>query len=57
MKAGRLSFSMKRKGLTVNIVDCYIAVIANENNCKIFSLDEHFKSIKKFLKFELIVDL
>ena len=55
LKAGRLSFSMKKKGITVNIVDCYIAVIANENNCMIFSLDEHFKSIKKFLRLEMFV--
>jgi len=55
LKAGRLSFSMKRKGITVNIVDCYIAVIASENNCKIFSLDEHFKNIKGFLKLELFL--
>ncbi|HLA50156.1 MAG TPA: PIN domain-containing protein [Thermodesulfovibrionia bacterium] len=55
LKAGKLSFSMKKKGITVNIVDCYIAVIANENNCMIFSLDEHFKSIKKFLRLEMFV--
>ncbi len=55
LKAGRLSFSMKKKGITVNIVDCYIAVIANENNCMIFSLDEHFKSIKKFLRLEMFI--
>lgn len=55
MKAGRLSFSMKRKGITVSIIDCYIAVIANENNCKIFSLEGHFKSIKRFLKLELFM--
>ncbi len=55
VKAGKLSFSMKKKGITVNIVDCYIAVIANENNCMIFSLDEHFKIIKKFLRFEMFV--
>jgi hypothetical protein len=53
VNAGRLSFSMKRKGITVNLVDCYIALLANENNCKLFSLDEHFKSIKKFLRLEL----
>ncbi len=53
VNAGRLSFSMKRKGITVNLVDCYIALLANENNCKLFSLEEHFKSIKKFLRFEL----
>lgn len=54
LNAGKLSFSMKRKGVTVNIVDCYIAVLASENSCKIFTLDEHFKDIKKFLKIELL---
>lgn len=53
-KAGRLSFSMKRKGITVNLVDFYIAVLAHENNCLIFSLDTHFKDIKKFLRLELL---
>lgn len=55
VKAGRLSFSMKRKGITANLVDCYIAILASENNCKIFSLDEHFKSIKRFLRLELFM--
>jgi predicted nucleic acid-binding protein len=54
MKAGRLSFSMKRKGITIHIIDCYIAVIASENGCGIFSLDEQFKNIKKFLHIDLL---
>lgn len=54
LMAGRLSFSMKRKGITINIIDCYIAVMANEHKCKIFSLDEHFKDIKRFLNLELL---
>jgi len=54
LRAGRLSFSMKRKGITVNIVDCYIAVIAHENNCKIMTLDEHFKGINKYIPLELL---
>jgi predicted nucleic acid-binding protein len=45
---------MMMKGITIHIIDCYIAVIANENSCKIFSLDEHFKTIKKFMNLELI---
>lgn len=53
LNAGKLSFSMKRKGMTVNIIDCYIALLAIENNCKIFSLDEHFRSIKRFIKLVL----
>lgn len=55
LKAGKLSFSLKRKGITVHIIDCYIGVIAGESNCKVFSLDEHFKSIRKFTKLELII--
>jgi len=52
--AGELSFSMKRKCLTISLVDCYIAVIADKNRCRIFTLDEHFKKIKQFLKIDLI---
>lgn len=54
IKAGTLSFSMKRRGVYVNLVDCYIAVLAEEYHCKIFSLDEHFKEIKRFLKIEIV---
>lgn len=56
LKAGRLSFNMKRKGLTAHLVDCYIAVLAEENDCKVFSLDEHFKIIKKFVRLDLFYE-
>jgi predicted nucleic acid-binding protein len=45
--AGMLSFSLKRKGITVGLVDCYIAVLAIENKCAIYTLDDHFKGIAK----------
>jgi predicted nucleic acid-binding protein len=45
--AGRLAFDLKRKGKTVNLADCYITVIAQEQGCRIFTLDEHFKEIQK----------
>ena len=54
IKAGRLSYKMKRKGITIHLVDCYIAVLAAENKCMIFSLDEHFKAILKFTAIELM---
>lgn len=54
IKAGKLSFSLKRSGITINLVDCYIAILSIENNCKIFSIDEHFSVIKDFIKIELI---
>ena len=47
IKAGKLSYSLKKKGINVNLTDCYIAVIAREYGCKIFTLDEHFKKIDK----------
>ena len=53
-KAGRLSFQMKRKGISIPLVDCYIAVIADENQCKLLTLDKHFKEIKRFLGIDLI---
>lgn len=53
-KAGKLSFQMKRKGVSIPLVDCYIAVIAHENQCRLLSLDKHFKEIKRFLKIELV---
>jgi predicted nucleic acid-binding protein len=54
LKAGRLSFSLKKKGLTVNLVDCYIAALAVDHDCTIFSLDEHFQLIGRVIKIALI---
>src|SRR3972149_3088716 len=54
IKAGRLSYDLKKKGKTVNLTDCYIAVIAEEYDCHIFSLDEHFKDIQKNLDIHLV---
>ncbi len=56
MKAGRVSYSLKKKGKTVNLTDCYIAVIAQEYDCYIFSLDEHFTDIQKGLSIHLVDD-
>jgi len=53
-KAGKLSFSLKKKGKNVNLTDCYIAVIAQEHDCQILSLDMHFKDIQKSLSIRLV---
>ena len=55
IKAGKISFSLRRKGRTVNLTDCYIAVTAQEHGCQIFSLDEHFKEIRKALNIQLMI--
>ena len=47
LEAGRLSFTLKKKGKTINLSDCYIAILANEHRCSVLTLDKHFKEIQK----------
>ena len=54
MRAGELSYLLKRKGKRVNLADCYIAMIAEEHGCQIFTLDEHFKDIRTAADIELL---
>jgi predicted nucleic acid-binding protein len=54
IKAGKLSFNLKKKGKNVNLTDCYIAVIAQEYDCQILSLDFHFKDIQKSFNIRLV---
>ena len=41
-KVGKLSFDLQRKGIVIPLSDCLIAVLAQENNCQMFTLDKHF---------------
>jgi predicted nucleic acid-binding protein len=54
VKAGRLSHDLRKKGKNVNLTDCYIAVIAQENNCAVFTLDRHFKDIRQYAGIHLV---
>ena len=54
LKAGRLSHELRKKGKNVNLTDCYIAVIAQENNCAVLTLDQHFKDISRHTKLQLV---
>lgn len=54
IKAGKLSFNLKKKGLTLNLMDCYIAVLAMEYGCSILTLDKHFKDIRKLTGIDLV---
>lgn len=54
INAGRLSHELRRRGKNINLTDCYIAVIAQENNCAIFTLDRHFKEIRQYAGVQLI---
>ncbi len=46
-KAGELSYNLQRKGQSVGLSDCYIAVVAKSNNVKLLTLDRHFSVLEK----------
>lgn len=52
-KAGELSNLLLRKGKTVGLSDCYIAVTAQTQKAAILTLDKHFEIIKSFLSITL----
>lgn len=53
--AGRLSFDLRRKGITIGLADCYIAVAAAQANAMIATCDIHFKMLEKSVKISLYV--
>lgn len=54
LKAGRLSYELKRKGKNINLTDCYIAVLAQENDCAVLTLDRHFRDIRQHTRLPLV---
>ena len=54
LKSGRLSFNLRKKGKTIHLTDCYIAVIAQEHGCQVYTLDEHFVDLEKILHVGLL---
>lgn len=46
-EAGRLSYSLRRKGITSSTIDILLALLAIENDCLLFSQDKHFELIAK----------
>lgn len=44
--AGELSNTLQRKGKSVGLSDCYLAVSAKAHKVKILTLDKHFGAIK-----------
>jgi len=54
IEAGTLSYTLKKKGRTVNLADCYIATLAKESGCSILTLDKHFNDIKGVTDIKLV---
>lgn len=43
--AGRLSYKLRRKGVTVGLSDCFIAVAAASAKIQVATLDSHFEAL------------
>lgn len=50
--AGKISFSLRRKGITIPTTDLIIASLAIENDCPVFTSDPHFKKIPNLKLFK-----
>lgn len=52
-EAGRLSYTLRQKGITVHLLDCYLARLTIEHGASILSLDEHFSLIRRHSSLKL----
>lgn len=52
IEAGRISFSLRRKGITLPTTDLIIGSLALEHHCAVFTLDPHFQKIPNLKLFE-----
>ena len=52
VQAGRISFGLRRKGITIPVTDVVIGALALQNDCQVFSLDPHFEKIPNLKRFE-----
>jgi len=54
IKAGHLSHQLKKEGKNVNLMDCYLAVIAKDNDCQILTLGRQFEDIREIMDIQLL---
>ena len=53
-RLARFSFNLLRKGITIPLVDTYIALIAIENNAPLLHIDTHFDLIAKKTQLKIL---
>ncbi len=46
-EAGRFSYRLRKKGATTSTVDALLALLAIENDCRLYTEDGHFKIVEK----------
>ncbi len=52
IKAGEISSSLLRRGVTLPIPDLVLAAVAMEYKCRVYSLDRHFEMIPGLDRFQ-----
>lgn len=52
-QAGKLSRLLRQKGVTIHIVDCYIATLAIAHRLHVLSLDRHFRLLSRYTTLQL----
>ncbi len=56
LAAGLTGSELRKKGITVPLPDLLIYTVAAENNCAIFSLDNHFSLINNTLGYSMEIN-
>jgi len=52
-RAGELAYSMRRKGRSIGLSDCYLAAAALARGASILTLDRHFRELKREVSLRL----
>ena len=45
IKAGKISYELRKRGITIPLTDCLIAAVAIHQNASVMTYDRHFESI------------
>ena len=53
-EAGHMAQRLRQKGVTVGLLDCYLASLSIQHDCQLLTLDKHFPLIAKHSTLELV---
>ena len=46
--AGRLAAELRGRGITLHLIDCYLATLVQEHRVALLTCDRHFDAIRRF---------
>lgn len=53
-KAGEISASLRRKGITIPLSDLIVASLAISEDCEVFTVDSHFEHVKELKRYDFL---